>query len=75
MHLTSELVKVHKGNVIYIDSELGGACFLVSIPLSDNNYDEADIISNKTMEVVASTESIPENPQRRVLYQCQITIL
>lgn len=60
LHLTSELVKVHKGNVIYIDSELGGACFLVSIPLSDNNYDEADIISNKTMEVVASTESIPE---------------
>lgn len=27
LHLTAELAKVHKGNVAYSDSSLGGACF------------------------------------------------
>ena len=26
LHLTAELAKVHKGNVAYSDSSLGGAC-------------------------------------------------
>ena len=33
LHLTSELAKVHKGNIAYTDSEMGGACFSVSILL------------------------------------------
>lgn len=50
LHLTSELAKVHKGSVAYADSEFGGACFSVTIPLSDKNYDESDIIDNATPE-------------------------
>lgn len=46
LHLTAELAKVHKGNVSYIDSYLGGACFLLTVPLSDKNYDPADIIES-----------------------------
>lgn len=46
LHLTSELAKVHKGTIAYTDSEMGGACFSVTIPLSDTNYDKADILEN-----------------------------
>lgn len=44
LHLTAELAKVHKGQVTYVDSTLGGACFSLTIPMSDENYDPADII-------------------------------
>ncbi|KAA6310263.1 Sensor histidine kinase TodS, partial [termite gut metagenome] len=37
LHLTAELAAVHKGKTEYTPSELGGACFSVSIPLSDEN--------------------------------------
>lgn len=50
LHLTSELAKVHKGQIEYTDSEFGGACFSVSIPLSESNYDEADIIETSAVE-------------------------
>jgi len=48
LHLTSELVKVHKGSIKYIESEWGGACFEVSIPLSDADYSQEEIIDNET---------------------------
>ena len=44
LHLTSELATVHKGSVTYSDSELGGACFSIMLPLSDKNYDKEDIV-------------------------------
>ncbi|MFV0325842.1 MAG: two-component regulator propeller domain-containing protein [Bacteroides xylanisolvens] len=53
LHLTSELAKVHKGSVSYSDSVLGGACFSLTVPLSDKNYDPADIIN------VSSTDKEP----------------
>ena len=46
LHLTSELATVHKGSVTYSDSELGGACFSATFPLSDKNYDKEDIVRN-----------------------------
>jgi len=39
LHLTAELAATHKGKIEYSDSELGGACFTVTIPLSDRNYE------------------------------------
>lgn len=50
LHLTHELVKLHKGNIVYTDSEMGGACFTVSIPFSDANYEKEDIIENSSVE-------------------------
>jgi signal transduction histidine kinase/FixJ family two-component response regulator len=47
LHLTAELVAVHKGTVEYTSSELGGASFSVSIPLSDENYDKEEIIESQ----------------------------
>jgi len=51
LHLSAELATVHKGKVSYTDSELGGACFSVAIPLSEKNYDADDIV-----EAVSSSE-------------------
>lgn len=58
LHLTSELVKVHKGNIEYTDSEMGGACFSVSIPLSDSNYEETDIIEAAVVERPAGNKEV-----------------
>jgi DNA-binding response OmpR family regulator len=44
LHLTAEMAAAHKGKIEYSDSELGGACFSVSIPLSDVNYMKEEII-------------------------------
>jgi signal transduction histidine kinase/DNA-binding response OmpR family regulator/ligand-binding sensor domain-containing protein len=38
LHLTAELAATHKGKIEYTDSELGGACFTVTIPVGDDNY-------------------------------------
>ena len=49
LHLTSELVKVHKGNIKYTESEWGGACFEVSVPLSDAAYSPEDMVEDDTV--------------------------
>lgn len=50
LHLTSELARVHKGSISYSDSVYGGACFSLTVPLSDKNYDSADIIETALEE-------------------------
>ncbi|MDR1676710.1 MAG: response regulator [Tannerella sp.] len=47
LHLTAEMASVHKGKVEYTDSELGGACFSVSVPLSDANYEGYKAVDTK----------------------------
>ena len=59
LHLTSELAAVHKGSVIYSDSDLGGACFSVTLPLSDKNYDREDIIHDLPAKTVEAVAAIP----------------
>lgn len=48
LHLIAELAAVHKGKIIYSSSEeLGGACFTVSIPLSDTHYFTEQLTSSQ----------------------------
>lgn len=63
LHLTSELVKVHRGDIKYSESEWGGACFTVSIPLTDINYDPADILQSTSLK---ATTMIAENKKSSV---------
>jgi DNA-binding response OmpR family regulator len=56
LHLTSELATLHKGNAAYSDSDLGGACFSVTVPLSEKKYDKEDII----------LDTLPESPSNAV---------
>jgi DNA-binding response OmpR family regulator len=55
LHLTAELAAVHKGKAEYAPSELGGACFSVSIPLSDNNYEKEEIIETQVLPKFTGT--------------------
>ncbi|MDU1905874.1 MAG: two-component regulator propeller domain-containing protein [Dysgonomonas sp.] len=54
LHLTSELVNIHKGKIVYNDSEWGGASFLVTIPVTKDTYSGENIISGNSL-------NIPEN--------------
>lgn len=64
LHLTSELVKVHQGSIKYIESEWGGACFEVSIPLSDTSYSRDDIVES---DIIAYTpESVTTDTVRDI---------
>lgn len=49
---------MHKGDIAYTDSELGGACFSVTIPLSEKNYDKEDIIGYESVEPVSNKNTI-----------------
>lgn len=40
---------MHKGRIKYIESEWGGACFEVSIPLSDSAYSQEDIMKDENI--------------------------
>lgn len=44
LHLTSELTKIHLGNILYSESEFGGACFSVILPISEKKYDKNSVI-------------------------------
>ena len=66
LHLTSELAGVHKGNIQYVESELGGAGFLVTIPLSDRHYDSDDIIATPATSSSRPPET-EENPSEEIL--------
>jgi signal transduction histidine kinase/ligand-binding sensor domain-containing protein/AraC-like DNA-binding protein len=49
LHLTAEMAAVHRGKAEYSDSELGGACFSVSVPLSEANYTSSEIMVSQVL--------------------------
>ena len=44
LHLTHELVNVHKGEIKYDDNPSGGSVFTVVLPLSEHSYEEKDFL-------------------------------
>lgn len=44
LHLTHELVQVHKGTIKYADNEGGGSVFTVSVPTDKSVYEEKDFL-------------------------------
>ncbi|MDO4163395.1 MAG: two-component regulator propeller domain-containing protein [Bacteroides sp.] len=44
LHLTQELVQVHKGNIAYSENEGGGSVFTVSLPTDASVYEEKDFL-------------------------------
>ena len=44
LHLTHELVQVHKGSIEYADNEGGGSVFTVCLPTDKAAYDEKDFL-------------------------------
>lgn len=44
LHLTHELVNVHKGTINYDENQGGGSIFTVSLPIDTNAYEEKDFL-------------------------------
>lgn len=44
LHLTHELVRVHKGSIVYSENEGGGSVFKVTLPADSSVYDENDFL-------------------------------
>lgn len=44
LHLTHELVTVHKGNIKYDENTGGGSVFTVVLPLSEQSYEDKDFL-------------------------------
>lgn len=42
LHLTHELVSIHKGSIIFHENNGGGSVFIISLPLADSVYSEKD---------------------------------
>ena len=66
LHLTYELVNLHKGEISYCENKGGGSVFTVILPLNSNAYEEKDFripgsvveetSSHHTTEIVRSVE-------------------
>lgn len=75
LHLVAELTKIHQGNAEYHDSEWGGACFTITLPLSDKNYDATNVVEadasdskeQKREELVLLTDNA-EKPIQEPVY-------
>lgn len=60
LHLTSELAKAHKGEIVYGESEWGGASFTVTIPMSDQTYTGEQIVQPGTSTNPSTIATLPD---------------
>lgn len=61
LHLTSELVKAHQGEIKYEESVSGGASFIVNIPLSSKAYEnKVKIVDEDNIILERESLNIPE---------------
>lgn len=61
LHLSHELVNVHKGTIQYHDREGGGAVFTVTLPLDATIYSEADFAEKEDLELYSiASEDVVE---------------
>jgi signal transduction histidine kinase/ligand-binding sensor domain-containing protein/DNA-binding response OmpR family regulator len=77
LHLAAELAAVHKGKIEYADSESGGACFTVSLPLADENYDRAEIAETQPASkfIDAEKDALPEIRLNSPLHKYRILVI
>lgn len=58
LNLTQELVNIHKGNIEYANSEWNGASFVVTLPLSEAQYGDVDIVEQTDLGIDTSDRQI-----------------
>ena len=78
LHLSNSLIKAHKGELIVSDSSYGGAEFIVSIPVSKNDYSDFEFykepkkkldINNIVLEVIERKKEISEERESIVIVE------
>ncbi|MDR0575883.1 MAG: response regulator [Tannerella sp.] len=60
LHLTYELVNVHKGNITYHENAGGGSVFTVSLPLDTSQYEGKDFIISGSIQEEPFDHEKPE---------------
>lgn len=60
LHLTHELVSVHKGVIAYNENPGGGSVFTVTLPLDAEVYDENDFLAPYHTQLEESQRKYPE---------------
>jgi len=50
LHLTHELVNIHKGSIKYHENEGGGSVFIISLPIDASVYTEADFLHESSLD-------------------------
>lgn len=63
LHLTHELVNVHKGTIAYSENEGGGSVFTVSLPADAAVYEEKDFLVPNQLLIEESQHHEKEVPQ------------
>lgn len=53
LHLSGNLIKAHKGEINVADSRFGGTEFIVSIPVSESNYEQNEFFQSKELLIVS----------------------
>lgn len=67
LHLTHELVQVHKGSILYEENEGGGSVFVISLPLKTDSYEEKDfLIPNNALMREQHTAVLPDDGEQAV---------
>lgn len=61
LHLASELAAVHKGSIKYAESVFGGACLVVTIPLSEKNYEKDNVVPLPLSGKISATVDVAES--------------
>ncbi|WP_321478712.1 two-component regulator propeller domain-containing protein [uncultured Bacteroides sp.] len=62
LHLTHELVSVHKGTIAYEENPGGGSVFVVTLPLDTKTYEEKDfLVRNNALLCEHQSAILPED--------------
>lgn len=61
LHLTHELVNVHKGSITYRENEGGGSVFTISLPADISSYETKDFIVSDRVHDDAFAHEKPEH--------------
>ncbi len=61
LHLTYELVLLHKGTIVYSENPTGGSIFTVTLPTDPAVHDEADFVEVKEVDTSEDKASVTED--------------
>ena len=59
LHLTSTLIKAHKGEINVLNSSLGGTEFMITLPVSSKSYSEEEYLTKDDMPYHLSDNYVP----------------
>ena len=66
LHLSYQLIRAHKGNINVTDSKYGGAEFIVTIPVSENDYVSDELFPHNDFYNLISDALVEDDIPKRV---------